>query len=143
VAYLEGWYVDRDVRRHGIGAALVHAAEAWARERGYRELASDAPTFWTKRVSAVTPWTFVGIPRSFDIHPRWSCRWRVRGRLRATLSSLLAVALLWPLAGGTGSVQGRMAQSSSAIIEAHEMSSRLSAARFENPGHDRLYPVVR
>jgi aminoglycoside 6'-N-acetyltransferase I len=42
VAYLEGWYVDRDVRRHGIGAALVHAAEAWARERGYRELASDA-----------------------------------------------------------------------------------------------------
>jgi aminoglycoside 6'-N-acetyltransferase I len=42
VAYLEGWYVDRDVRRHGIGAALVRAAEAWARERGYRELASDA-----------------------------------------------------------------------------------------------------
>jgi aminoglycoside 6'-N-acetyltransferase I len=42
VAYLEGWYVDRDVRRHGIEAALVHAAEVWARERGYRELASDA-----------------------------------------------------------------------------------------------------
>jgi aminoglycoside 6'-N-acetyltransferase I len=42
VAYLEGWYVDRDVRRHGIGAALVRAAEAWARERGYREFASDA-----------------------------------------------------------------------------------------------------
>lgn len=42
VAYLEGWYVDRDVRRQGIGAALVRGAEAWARERGYRELASDA-----------------------------------------------------------------------------------------------------
>ena len=42
VAYLEGWYVDPDVRRQGIGAALVRAAEAWARERGYRELASDA-----------------------------------------------------------------------------------------------------
>jgi aminoglycoside 6'-N-acetyltransferase I len=41
VAYLEGWYVDPDVRRQGIGAALVRAAEAWARERGYREFASD------------------------------------------------------------------------------------------------------
>ena len=42
VAYLEGWYVDPDVRRRGIGAALIHAGESWARERGYRELASDA-----------------------------------------------------------------------------------------------------
>jgi aminoglycoside 6'-N-acetyltransferase I len=42
VAYLEGWYVDCDVRRQGIGAALVCAAEMWARERGYHELASDA-----------------------------------------------------------------------------------------------------
>src|SRR3712207_6020021 len=29
VAYLEGWYVDADVRRTGVGAALVRAAEAW------------------------------------------------------------------------------------------------------------------
>lgn len=42
VAYLEGWYVDPDVRRQGVGAALVRAAEAWARERGYQEFASDA-----------------------------------------------------------------------------------------------------
>ena len=42
VAYLEGWYVDPDVRRSGVGAALVRAAEAWARSRGYAELASDA-----------------------------------------------------------------------------------------------------
>jgi aminoglycoside 6'-N-acetyltransferase I len=42
VAYLEGWYVDPDVRRQGIGAALVRAAESWPRERGYREFASDA-----------------------------------------------------------------------------------------------------
>ena len=41
VAYLEGWYVAPGVRRQGVGAALVWAAEAWARERGYRELASD------------------------------------------------------------------------------------------------------
>jgi aminoglycoside 6'-N-acetyltransferase I len=31
VAYLEGWYVDRDLRRQGIGTALVRAAEMWAR----------------------------------------------------------------------------------------------------------------
>ena len=42
VAYLEGWYVDPDVRRAGIGAALVRAGEGWARQHGYRELASDA-----------------------------------------------------------------------------------------------------
>lgn len=41
VAYLEGWYVDPDIRRQGIGAALIRAAEAWARHRGYREFASD------------------------------------------------------------------------------------------------------
>ncbi|MBF8224108.1 GNAT family N-acetyltransferase [Halomonas sp. 328] len=42
VAYLEGWYVEPQARRLGIGAALVQAGEAWARQRGYRELASDA-----------------------------------------------------------------------------------------------------
>ena len=42
VAYLEGWYVDVVVRRKGIGAALVRAAESWARSRGLREFASDA-----------------------------------------------------------------------------------------------------
>ena len=42
VAYLEGWYVDPDFRRRGVGAALVRAGEAWARAKGCRELASDA-----------------------------------------------------------------------------------------------------
>lgn len=42
VAYLEGWYVDPDVRRRGVGAALARAGEAWALGRGLRELASDA-----------------------------------------------------------------------------------------------------
>lgn len=41
VAYLEGWYVDPDVRRQGLGARLVRAAEDWAREHGLAELASD------------------------------------------------------------------------------------------------------
>jgi aminoglycoside 6'-N-acetyltransferase I len=34
--------VDEDVRRTGVGAALVRAGEAWARAKGYRELGSDA-----------------------------------------------------------------------------------------------------
>ena len=42
VGYLEAWYVDPDVRRQGVGRALVAAAEAWARGRGSREIASDA-----------------------------------------------------------------------------------------------------
>ncbi len=41
VAYLEGWYVDRDVRRTGLGRSLVVAAEAWAIEHGFSEIASD------------------------------------------------------------------------------------------------------
>jgi aminoglycoside 6'-N-acetyltransferase I len=42
VAYLEGWYVDANIRRQGVGTALIRAAEAWARQRGHREFASDA-----------------------------------------------------------------------------------------------------
>ena len=42
VAYLEGWYVDPDLRRRGIGTALLKAAMQWAADHGYREMASDA-----------------------------------------------------------------------------------------------------
>ena len=41
VAYLEGIYVEPEVRAAGVGRALVAAGEAWARERGCREMASD------------------------------------------------------------------------------------------------------
>ena len=41
VGYLEGWYVDEDLRRQGVGAALVRAGEAWAASRGCAEMASD------------------------------------------------------------------------------------------------------
>lgn len=41
VPYVEGWWVDPAHRLTGAGRALVEAAAAWARERGYRELASD------------------------------------------------------------------------------------------------------
>ena len=42
VGYIEGWYVDEDTRRCGVGRALVDAAEAWARSKGCRQMASDA-----------------------------------------------------------------------------------------------------
>ncbi len=41
VGYIEGWYVAPDLRRQGVGARLVAAAEAWAQEAGCREMASD------------------------------------------------------------------------------------------------------
>jgi len=41
VAYLEGWYVEPEARRRGVGAALVRAAEEWGRAQGCREFASD------------------------------------------------------------------------------------------------------
>jgi aminoglycoside 6'-N-acetyltransferase I len=41
VPFVEGWYVVPEARRKGAGAALMAAAEAWARAGGYSELASD------------------------------------------------------------------------------------------------------
>jgi aminoglycoside 6'-N-acetyltransferase I len=41
VGFVEGWYVEPRLQRAGIGRALMAAAEAWSREQGARELASD------------------------------------------------------------------------------------------------------
>lgn len=41
VGYIEGWYVDEDLRGQGIGHTLVRAAEDWARSQGLQEMASD------------------------------------------------------------------------------------------------------
>ena len=41
VGYLEGIYVEEDCRRRGLAKELLAACEAWARDRGCREFASD------------------------------------------------------------------------------------------------------
>jgi aminoglycoside 6'-N-acetyltransferase I len=41
IGYIEGWYVDEDLREQGIGKALVHTAEEWARSQGLTEMGSD------------------------------------------------------------------------------------------------------
>lgn len=42
VGYLEGWFVESESRRQGIGATLVNHAENWAKQKGCSEIASDA-----------------------------------------------------------------------------------------------------
>ena len=41
VGYIEGWYVDPDLRHQGVGATLVQTAEQWAASQGCTEMASD------------------------------------------------------------------------------------------------------
>jgi len=40
VGYIEGWYVDADQRRKGVGRALVAAAERWVLDSGCVEIGS-------------------------------------------------------------------------------------------------------
>ena len=41
VGYLEGVYVDEAHRHRGVAASLLRACEAWAKEKGCAEFASD------------------------------------------------------------------------------------------------------
>lgn len=42
VGYLEGWFVQTEYRKNGIGRELVKAAENWAKSKGCTEMASDS-----------------------------------------------------------------------------------------------------
>jgi len=41
IGYIEGWYVDPDLRKQGVGRDLVKAAEAYVKEAGCKAIASD------------------------------------------------------------------------------------------------------
>jgi aminoglycoside 6'-N-acetyltransferase I len=41
VGFIEGWFVREASRKQGIGGALMRSAEAWARNQGCLEIASD------------------------------------------------------------------------------------------------------
>jgi len=41
VGYIEGWFVDEDMRGTSMAGDLVRAAEGWARKNGCSEMASD------------------------------------------------------------------------------------------------------
>jgi len=41
IPYIEGWYVDPDIRNNGHGKQLITMAEDWAIDNGFKELASD------------------------------------------------------------------------------------------------------
>lgn len=39
--HVEGWFVEEDLRKKGVGGELMKAVENWAREQGFKELTSD------------------------------------------------------------------------------------------------------
>lgn len=41
VAYIEGWFIDEDLRRKGIGKKLIGTAEQWAKKIGCLDIVSD------------------------------------------------------------------------------------------------------
>lgn len=41
VGYIEGWFIQDDLRGKGIAGLLAQAAENWAREKGCSEMGSD------------------------------------------------------------------------------------------------------
>ena len=41
VGYIEGWFIDEDLRGQGLGHQLVRAGEDWARTQGMKEMGSD------------------------------------------------------------------------------------------------------
>ena len=49
--YVEAWFVRADYRGKGYGQSLMRQAEKWARERGYKELASDTEIENTKSIA--------------------------------------------------------------------------------------------
>ena len=41
IGYIEGWYVDKNNRKNGVGKLLTEEAEKWAKSKGCSNMASD------------------------------------------------------------------------------------------------------
>jgi GNAT superfamily N-acetyltransferase len=113
VGYVEGWFVDADVRRHGIGRWLVAAAEEWAAGRGCKEMASDAHPENTASLAAHRALGFEEVSRAVHLRKRLpSAGDTDRPWTLAVLDGVFAVCRLgadvpiptWATAGGLFSV---------------------------------------
>lgn len=51
IPYVEAWYIDPPFQGKGHGGKLMAAAETWAREKGFSELASDTELENKKSIS--------------------------------------------------------------------------------------------
>ena len=72
VAYVEAWYVDEDLRRHGWGRRLFAAVETWARDKGLRELASGSLIDNTTSIAAHKHLGFTEVERQVHFAKRLS-----------------------------------------------------------------------
>jgi aminoglycoside 6'-N-acetyltransferase I len=88
VGYVEGWFVDPDMRRQGVGRALVAAAENWAATQGCHEMASDAAINNHVSIDAHKALGFEESSRAVHF------RKRIRGADRKTSSPSFAVGPL-------------------------------------------------
>jgi molybdopterin synthase catalytic subunit len=63
VAYIEGWFVEKDLRRTGIGRRMMREAEAWAQKGGCQEMGSDC---WATNHTSLLAHSALG----FDVSER-------------------------------------------------------------------------
>jgi putative acetyltransferase len=67
VGFIEGWFVDADMRQQGIGRSLVTAAEQWATAQECSEMASDTPLENTVSVKAHSALGFAEASRTIHL----------------------------------------------------------------------------
>jgi len=82
VPHVEGWFVEEPARGRGIGRALMTSAEAWARARGFTELASDAELDNEGSLRAHTGCGFVETERLVKFRKALDDRVRTQGEPR-------------------------------------------------------------
>lgn len=73
IGYLEGWYVDPDMRGQGVGRKLVETAEVWAIDQGCTEMASDTTPDYPLSPAAHAKLGYIEVQRT--IHFRKELSW--------------------------------------------------------------------